>query len=212
MFDAPPNKYEVEHNRKQQHNKAVSERWTTLVAGLTVAILIFQSGVFGYQAIQLKKTVATMSDTAERQLRAYIGVLSGVIQPGIVDGIPGLLTRVEVKNFGQTPAYDFRSWIRVLIDHPNATPFQFPDSLINHPRSLVSPQVSISIDAGFSPPNDLLSEIKSGAKKLFVWGRIEYRDAFGRPRFFVFRKTNSTYLPLNNYFGISTHPLADDGN
>ena len=123
-------------------------------------------------------------DTATRQLRAYICDVSGmaVLESGMIKVV------IDLKNSGQTPAYD----VEVYCDPPvitqqNARPFD---------QACKFAPVKTIIGAGSEfqltrfvtqiTADDLYS-IKNGICALFVWGRVNYTDAFKKRRHFVFR-------------------------
>jgi hypothetical protein len=193
--------------------------YTDRLAAFTIAlfcIAVFQAGLFFWQLRYMRKgmedaaiaagaakesadtakiqagvardTLQTMQDTAERQLRAYVGV-SGASISKVETGAPEAI--VTFKNFGQTPAYDVRSWIHMWIAEnpltvtvlPNApADFQkssgvvYPGSHFIHvmPKEPPVPQASIHL-------------LGTPAGTIYVYGCINYRDAFKQDRTTKFR-------------------------
>ena len=88
----------------------------------------------GAAALAAWQTVSTMRHTAERQLRAYLGMSEGVIENFAVNTRPRV--RLVVKNFGQTPAKRFRYWAEMQFAPTGTTNFAMPGDI--HP---VSPRV-----------------------------------------------------------------------
>jgi hypothetical protein len=124
--------------------------------------------------------------TAERQLRAYVHVAAASASP------VGTLINfyLEVKNFGQTPAYEVKlSFVIKLADLPEKASDLVPPDTPNISQAILPPQVSIHDN--FTPPQQLTPNqiLKIGSEKaaIFVAGQITYRDIFGRDRLTEFR-------------------------
>ena len=120
-------------------------------------------------------------DTEQRQLRAYVSVLTAEIQ-NLSEG--EMVTAViKIKNFGQTPAYKFRHWQRIIIDKypfPGRIPYEPDDGI--HPSSPLSPGDDSNGIAIFdvSPMNQTtINALKAGTNALYVVGTIKYDDIFG---------------------------------
>jgi hypothetical protein len=124
--------------------------------------------------------------TAERQLRAYV-----VIYGKGVRSKPGcFISDIEIKNVGQTPAYDV-----VAVVVTDILPFPLPK---NFDFTLVSPDTPPSIGllgpgqrTGMSPDltkNDCVIEewteatTEAGHLRIYTFGTVTYRDAFSNKR------------------------------
>jgi len=148
------------------------------------------------QFIALLLTIGVMIRNGHRQLRAYVlpengGILDGTMlnppQPARA-GIPGVV--LLIKNSGQTPAYEVVHWAQIEV-----VPVQ------DENRALVVPpmqkQYSSTLGSGGMTnkalwcgraltPGEIL-EVANGTRAIYLFGRIEYKDAFKKPHFTNFR-------------------------
>src|SRR5689334_13527367 len=79
---------------------------TLVILTLTLCFVVIYTVITGYMA-------SIANSTANRQLRAYVSVVSGsmmVVQ--LKDGGLGITVHVELKNSGQTPGYKFLTWMK----------------------------------------------------------------------------------------------------
>jgi hypothetical protein len=163
-----------------------------ITAFSTVAIAVFTFVL--YRATNKmwdagERQLLHLEDTAERQLRAYVFTAGGVISLMTTEDRRNYLEiSIGIKNFGQTPAYHFSSWSRADIFDANYPIFEIAKS---DEMSIVGPAASRDAVIVKGPITDSdLSAIRDGSKRIFVWGRIDYIDAFGRPRHFQFYDHN----------------------
>jgi hypothetical protein len=168
------------------------ERLATYTLVLTAFTGVLMLAAF-YQGWQLRKTVKQMSASEERQLRAYITMMSEVAdpyrpnQPGWnrTDGEHGFVYELwpKFRNDGQTPAYDVRGVGRVAVfpvPPPDDCDLSLPEELpvltgvlgAGQPRSmqLVSPELN---------GEEIVAIGSDQGKRLFIFGLITYRDIFG---------------------------------
>lgn len=126
-----------------------------------------------------KKEYMLAEDTTKRQLRAYICMDTAEVE--FSTGQP--IANVHFKNCGQTPAYEVHGWVGVEVrPHPLQSPLPVRDDIAK-PKTTVGPGV------GFGYPGrrksqmftkEELSKIGAGPLTTFyVYGRVDYRDAFG---------------------------------
>lgn len=164
-----------------------------------------------------KDAVNLSEITAERQLRAYVSVISGSIQlVNLIEGGLGVKVHIELKNSGQTPGYDFSTWIKkpeILL--PDAKPFTEPTPFSERTgTSIIGPNTTVNIE--WTIPIDVATaqDVGSGKKKLFVWGGSNFTDAFGQKRFFIFRSVSSTgiFTTAGNVLGIQPHKAGYEAN
>lgn len=130
------------------------------------------------------KLAAEAKSTAERQLRAYVFVESSRIsnweQPENIE------IKIIIKNFGQTPATDFR--IRQMTCVAAFPPIAIPEPTQQAMADMenfgsLAPQgaVTTTIEhATFSPADR--EGITNGTRAFYVRGVIKYTDAFQRER------------------------------
>jgi hypothetical protein len=134
------------------------------------------------QAEVARDTLKTMQDTAERQLRAYVGVSDASIHK-VETGAPEAI--VHIKNFGQTPAYDVRAWIHMWIaEHPLSE--VLPDAPEDLPKgtAVIHPGTHVAFFMPKEPPvkAEFIPLLGTAAGTIYVYGIIKYRDVFKRER------------------------------
>jgi len=121
-------------------------------------------------------------DTAERQLRAYIGVAKGSFRlVNVNGGGVGVLVHVQLVNSGKTPAYDFTTWINPPIAaDSDASPFGEPLPIENRTStSIVFADGEVDLQRAWPLAPLDLDAVRAGTRKFFVSGGADYRDAFG---------------------------------
>lgn len=147
--------------------------------------------IAGESADTAKRTVETMEETAERQLRAYVAVTEAKIvnikNPGMPDNQQ---INIQLKNFGQTPAYKGSFWLEPCI---NDNDFALVKA-VEKPQSARNSNVGIIAPGGdtFTVITDfpLLSgdsQVYQGKKTFYVYGEFHYADAFAVNRVTYFR-------------------------
>jgi hypothetical protein len=147
------------------------------------------------QFIALFCTVYVMVRTARRQLRAYVLPESGGLWEGMMlnpqmpvhAGEPGVT--LLFKNSGQTPAYNYISWAQIIVAEPTNAHTLTAPSLQRQFPAIVGAGGTISKALWFGRPltQSEIADVAVGAKLIFVYGRIEYVDAFRRKRWANFR-------------------------
>jgi hypothetical protein len=123
--------------------------------------------------------------TAERQLRAYVGAFDFSFS---YSGAGSFSVTVKVKNFGDTPAANFRTSFRLnYVPAPVSTvPLHEPD-WVSAGVSLLPGEESITICELNVGPGSLPSVV-SGQFAICLSGYIDYRDAFGHDRRTIIRR------------------------
>jgi hypothetical protein len=142
--------------------------------------------------LSTRRLVRSAEKTAERQLRAYVGLDTGAV---MLDNqlintmeIGGF---VQLKNYGLTPAYDFTSWMRFRIQPTDEPP---PYSKVGTPdsSSMLGPGASVAFNIEYRKILTAdLQRIAHEKSTIYCWGRADYRDAFGEPRHFIFRTSKT---------------------
>jgi hypothetical protein len=118
--------------------------------------------------------------------RAYISV-----RPmEIIDFREGMKPAIllTIQNEGNTPAYNVRCWSAIAtVTAP--FPKKFPQAslgpectLIQKANFVLNPRLTNNLSR-----TDVAALSIAQQRRLFVWGRVEYRDAFGKLRFITFR-------------------------
>jgi hypothetical protein len=127
-------------------------------------------------------------DTAARQLRAYVSV-EIVNNPSLDAAF--IEARFVAKNRGQTPAYNVTQWVGadVVVLPASENQFSPPASIEGSSRRHLAPDAEVSIHSriDISIPDEHKQLIRSGVMRIFMWGRVDYVDAFGVPRHTSFR-------------------------
>jgi len=164
--------------------------------GLSDKIAVIASFVAFLQFVALVCTVLVMILNGRRQLRAYvapetIGVFEGNMmsppQPTRVN-VPGIA--MLIKNCGQTPAYKVVSWAQIAV-------IAVKDENLALVLPTLEERFSNTLSAGGTfnkslwfdrplTPNEI-TDIASGVRAIYLYGRIEYQDAFKKRRFTNFR-------------------------
>jgi hypothetical protein len=160
--------------------------WTVLGFGALLGTL---AATF-FTARAARQTVETMERTAERQLRAYVSILSGHIEVIRTENDRQFLRGfITFQNSGQTPGYQFRTRSNLLIVDPTFIPDH--EIMPGDAASVIGPSAKADISPVLGPITDQqLSDIRGGKSRIVFWGRVEYVDAFDRPRHFLFRERN----------------------
>lgn len=233
VVDAPKAQVDPEQNKNDANEKPstywglTANGWTAVFTGLMVAIVLGQLFLFLRQlryireslvdtkvaadaaqksADAAERTVSTMKDTAERQLRAYLVVENAQIIPN-----PQRIN-IIIRNTGQTPAFDVQHWGSASMKaFPLSTTEDFPapSGLLFMSKNTVGPGITVHkyiVIPLFSAIDT--AELVSGQKAIYVWGDVTYRDAFN-----VIRHTRYRAMAGGNV-GFQGNSLAycDEGN
>jgi hypothetical protein len=155
------------------------------------------------QFVALLVTIGVMVLNGRRQLRAYVFIENAGLYEGTMlnppmavhQNEPGIV--INFKNTGQTPAYRVISWTRIEIAEP-----------INEEKLVVPPLAEIyptNLGPGGTMPKTLwfgraltpgeITDIATGVRAIYVYGRLEYYDAFKRKQHTVFRAKYAGAFP-----------------
>jgi hypothetical protein len=158
----------------------IDRRHDFVTAGATIVIAIFTIAL--WRATDRlwnagERQLAQLSETTERQLRAYLFAHPVLLNFNI--GYESTITiRYETKNWGQTPAYHIRN-AAYLIKMPDPLPMNF---------NVESPQWDDPRHTTLGPGQSMFSdangkyEITSEEQKYYIVGLIEYFHAFSRQK------------------------------
>jgi hypothetical protein len=130
------------------------------------------------------------SNTTREQLRAYVFVCNGhvnVVTMGATKTLAYKLN-IELRNFGQTPATHYTTWIDSAIRNVDKVPFTEPPPIDRRQApSIMGPTASTTIE--FATPFEVceLDDVRAAKKAIFIWGGCDYVDVFGRDHYFIFR-------------------------
>ena len=131
-------------------------------------------------------------DSAQRQLRAYVGVADGSFRlVNLTEGGQGILVQVRLKNSGKSPAYDYTTWIAgPVIAGASDEPFGPPTPLSNRSTSVVFADGDTHLASAAPITAEQIQKVRAGTSKIFAWGGADYRDAFGTARTLRFYDIN----------------------
>ena len=153
-------------------------------------ILVAFTAILAFSTIFLwvatRALVKSAERTAQRQLRAYVGVEGVSIKKITADEKPFIV--IKLKNFGQTPAYDVTHWMD-MATAAKGTKRLTLDKKGDGGRAIIDPTHGFSVEC--TKKTELTIEeardILADTKRLYFTGRITYRDAFGHKRKTNFR-------------------------
>lgn len=197
-------------NRQPHHEAEGPEPWW-IVATFWEAIFT------GLIAIYAIRQYRESQRSAERQLRAYIGVTNARVT---IEAVPDIANRktyrlrgvLTVRNSGQTPAYGLcgagaircgtefnKAWLRELTQHEQSG-YIIPEGVFEFRTERDLSELSAE------GPDD-----QPGQWLIFWFGRLEYRDAFGTDRWVNFRYKLSGDIFRTFGGKPTTHP-CENGN
>lgn len=147
-------------------------------------------------------------------LRAYVTSVGGVIEV-----VPhnrserkfNVQARLVLKNQGRTPAYSFRTFPEIAFgprEQPKFNSHPVPPKDQN--SSIIGAGESVDANCTYCTiTTEELLELWSGNSAAFISLRVEYKDAFGKSRFFLARCANA--LTVASFSGelISEHEGGD---
>jgi hypothetical protein len=163
-------------------------------------------------AVELAET------TAKRQLRAYVAVESADARfVNLIEGGQGIVVHIVIRNSGQTPGYGLTTWIqppKILL--PDVIPFGKPLPIPQrNGSSIIAANGTANLWQTIAVSDEQWGSLKSGTKLLFIWGGLDFKDAFDADRHFKFRMVNSSATLVNNpgdMFALQPHRLGYEAN
>jgi hypothetical protein len=88
---------------------------------------------------------------------------------------------VALRNNGATPALDVRARGRFGIRAPDwAFTAEYPATSVERGMGVLHPQTEMHMPFAVPATQERIDALKSGKDRLYLYGRIEYLDAFGR--------------------------------
>jgi hypothetical protein len=203
------------------------EYWKAITAPVNAAnwILAFFA-VIG--SILAWGTLIVIRRSSERQLRAYVlpesADISNVADPPLAIGPPretaakilypewGAVVMVQVKNMGQTPAFDVLHYSDLVF---REFPLKTPLPLIPSNKGLIGaplgPGICISKKKDHPPLTpEQLSSLRRGESSFYLYGVVTYMDIFKKRHFTRYRLLHN---PGAGPIGVSTFfTFAEEGN
>jgi hypothetical protein len=181
IIGSEPKAQDGASNNADSHHEQPPDWW---MIGLTLALVgvgVLQLVSFIIQARRLGDTVNVMKDTAQRQLRAYVSIFDARIAFD-TDGRTFRPT-IVLQNAGQTPAYDVASWTDGdAFDASKPPSFSQPIPADQRTlRTVVGPGMKFTLNSQkVTEIPGIEGHVRDGTTAIYVWGRVDYRDAFGR--------------------------------
>jgi hypothetical protein len=132
-----------------------------------------------------ERLVERASDTAKKELRAYVGVREQRIQEL---GNNQYQAFILIENSGKTPAYELKftwNWALGGRSGPSGG-FTLPKPIGSMPFA-PSGQRPIRQGLWTLTQDDIPRIATDGSHDIYVWGRIEYKDIYGDDRHVSFR-------------------------
>lgn len=180
------------------------------------------------QFLALVATIGIMIRNGHRQLRAYVvaelGTIVNVADPDPIVGTSmptearvthpgwGPIVQIQIKNTGQTPAYDVVHWASLYFtDYPLPEPTN-RETENDKFRSIMGQGVPITKNLFFVPrlTPEQVKGLKDGSSAICVDGEILYKDAFKKSHFTRYRLI---YHRQGGAIGVSTTlSFAENGN
>jgi len=195
----------VEEGEKQNEEESKIQNKLTNFTGLLVVVGLVQAFVLGLTAWLIKRQadqmveagkqteriIAQMKDTTVRQLRAYVGPSAATIKCA---GVGKYFAAVEIKNFGQTPAYKMRNFTDSYIG-----PYKSEETQFKEPSgSGIYTTGTLFPNSPFYGSKDVETS-NPDTGHIFIYGKIEYEDVFKQKRWtryrFVFPTPNTVLRP-----------------
>jgi hypothetical protein len=201
----------------ERHDKSIVATFTVVLAISTIGLWLATKRLWeaGERQIKTTRSVAAVQarhtqrqlkhaeETAERQLRAYIGIEEGHVV--LLDAVPSeevgkigkillrtpkptMQVQLRFRNSGQTPAYDFTGWLSAAVDDTGANPFDRVSE--GRGKTLIGPGGFTHFRTDMTMPDEsLLPGVLDRKKTIYAWGKVTYRDAFKVTRYFEFQLT-----------------------
>jgi hypothetical protein len=190
------NTQQAEHNDKSFPWVRRTGKAAVVYTVLTF-LLLAASGYTAYEATiasgAATRQAAVAEDTEKRQLRAYIGLIPPPDNQIINNFTPPTKPTVHLtpKNFGLTPAYEARheTGSGVFV-YPLPKSFLYPIQKAATPPNPITIFPGNFDIAGINTnwtralSSDEIASIQDDrAERLYFWGTVSYRDAFGDPHY-----------------------------
>lgn len=189
-----------------------SSAWFQVGIGGGALILLGFTVYFTWRAAQYTKRMLKQAEkttkaaqaaikatdkTAERQLRAYVFLESSVLEQHQPRNEWKIGTKF--KNFGQTPAYNMTLTVeRSIVDISKEHPFEPPELEPHGTESDLGPGQDLVVSSELPDlVGDTWGAYRARQKAIFLWGRIDFTDAFGEKRWVKFRLYQVSGTNLN---------------
>lgn len=186
----PRTEEERREQAEERHDKADTDKWLVWYTGVLAVATILLTFATGMLWLSTKRLVEGAEETAKRQLRAYLH--DNVHELRFTD--KGAVIRVQMQNFGPTPAYDVRLGMNADI-----LPTNQPWRDVHDGKSQVhaiGPGATHWQNYALLTDKPILPAMNDGRMVLHVWGFATYRDAFN-----ITRTTKFHYTAVDDFNG-----------
>lgn len=176
----------------------------------------------------IMRQTGTLKDSAERQLRAYVlpdnGTIINIANPvpifpgqvfpptgaEITNVACGPIAHIQIKNTGQTPAFNVENWGNICIRECPLVA-TLPGKVGPNPiRSTLGSGI-ISTKTLFHNPvltAKEIADLRAGTAAIYVYGEIHYKDIFNQPHS---TKFSLMHHVMSGAIGVSTDLNFTDG-
>lgn len=146
---------------------------------------------------------------SERELRAYISIINGQIELIKTDkGRFFIKGKIEFKNSGKTPAYDFRPWTSLDVLASGTDPSKTRGT--SEQSSIFGPGDTSEIELFIGPIEEpTLESIRQSNTSIFIWGEIDFTDAFGREWTLAYVNVNGRMSPGRNSWPVRPVKISE---
>jgi hypothetical protein len=146
-------------------------------------------------AVAAEASIVEMGRIAVREQRAYLSISFGGVVPQDRETAYRFEVRMKLKNDGKTPAYNvtFRTAADVLpMPLPDDFGFPLPDVDPNRSVSVIGPdqdKVLTAVIGRLLSDSEVEQLKKRPEQGFYIWGQVNYDDAFGVRRVVRFCQT-----------------------
>jgi hypothetical protein len=189
--------------------------FTTFGTMIIAAFTVFLALATAFLYFATRSLVEGAEDTSQKQLRAYVGMhsMETTVYPFQAGGF-AFIAHAELRNFGQTPAYDLTVQSNAAIDVPEAVPFNDLQGPVKAAGgSIAFRDAGVHVNVGWPISEQDKIALYERKKIVFFWGTARYRDAFDKWHHFTFRLiSGSIAVGTGGVYTMSPHALGYEGD
>lgn len=183
----------------------------TAVGVVFITIFTIIIGIFMVDlASSANSATREIKNTSERQTRAYMGIRSGRVSLKQIGPQIFVEGHVFLKNFGKTPAYAHRTWVRIEVKDAARPPFDLPGNGFG--GTIVCPDADANLQVQWPVSEPDIEAIRDDTKRIFVWGGADYVNAFGKAQFLKFYLWNAKEEPGIEGWSLIAADKADEAD
>ncbi|HEX4301239.1 MAG TPA: hypothetical protein VHZ78_00490 [Rhizomicrobium sp.] len=157
---------------------------TIAVAAFTLTLWLSADG----QARLTREAIDESKRSSERQLRAYVFVDTCSLQKDVNDGESPWEIHLQIKNYGLTPTSNIRIVAQRNVSDIVGDDPEYPLAISAQPIAYapIPPGHFFTVRAPIMTPAQRSTAAQNG-QRVYTWGRVDYRDAFGKERWLMFQ-------------------------